>query len=73
MADIRNEQSNTLVSGTDLSDKVTNRSSGTNVTIVANGGDDTISNYGNLVTIDGGAGNDSICNDDRWDGRRRRG
>ena len=59
MADIRNEQSNTLVSGTDLSDKVTNRSSGTN--------------YGNLVTIDGGAGNDSICNDDRWDGRRRRG
>ena len=62
MADIRNEQSNTLVSGTDLSDKVTNRSSGTNVTIVANGGDgnDYIENSGKESFVTGGAGDDTI-------------
>ena len=62
--DIYNEESNTLVSGTDDNDYI--RNDGSNVTIDGGSGNDYIFNglgYNNF-SIDGGAGNDSIYSND---------
>ncbi len=55
---INNTVNNSLISGTDSNDLITN--SGSNVTIQALGSQDYISNSGEKVSIDGGADNDSI-------------
>ena len=60
MAEIRNEESNTLVSGTSGDDSIFN--DGANVTISAGNGNDSIENWGNDSTILGGNGNDSVKN-----------
>ena len=76
---IHNYFNNTLITGTELTDTISN--SGDNVTIQALGGNDTITNSGadddtlnngddyldggNNVTIGGGAGNDIIRNRSR--------
>ena len=54
---------NEMIVGTDANESIRGT---TNVTIQANGGNDTITNYGNDALIDGGTGNDSIYNDS-WD------
>ena len=55
-----NNQNNTLLSGSDDNDSITNR--GSNVTIAAGAGDDTVYNSGDNVSINGGDGNDLITN-----------
>ena len=61
MAEIYNEKSNTLLSGTSGNDSITNHS-GNNVTIDASAGNDYINNSGFFVSINAGIGNDSIDN-----------
>ena len=55
---INNVTANTLISGTDKGDSITN--SAMNVTINGNGGKDAVSNTGSNVTINGGASDDSL-------------
>ena len=70
MAEIYNDKSNTLLSGTSGDDSIQNgwwddywHNGGSNVTINGGTGNDYIYNYkGTNVTIDGGAGNDSVDN-----------
>ncbi len=61
MATLSNNNNDTVITGTDLADKI--YSSGVNVQIYGNEGDDTIENRGYDVTIEAGAGNDSIWTD----------
>ena len=65
-ADVENNTSNTLVSGTNDSDTVSNYAN--NVTVYANGGNDKIVNRGSNVFIDGGIGNDAIDLDPYYHG-----
>ena len=67
MAYISNSASDTLITGTANADDIHNgiyyrEAGGTNVTINAGAGDDSIENYGDSVTIDAGAGDDEIGN-----------
>ncbi|MBQ3433502.1 MAG: hypothetical protein IJG24_00480, partial [Selenomonadaceae bacterium] len=57
-AEITNETSNTLVSGTSDNDSITN--SGSNSSVLGGAGNDTIMNSGNLATIWGGDGDDYV-------------
>ena len=59
---ISNNTANTLVSGTNGNDSVSNGYYGNNVTIKTGTGNDSITNNGFNVTIDGGADNDYIYN-----------
>ena len=61
MADIRNYNSNSLISGTSENDYIGNYNS--NVTLSGGNGDDTIWNCSFNIDISGGAGNDSISNE----------
>ena len=61
MAEIWNEESNTLVSGTSGDDYIYNADE--NVTIDSGDGNDSIVNWGDDSTILGGNGNDYVEND----------
>lgn len=64
MATLSNYDNDTVMNGTDEKDNI--YSSGINVQIYGNEGDDTIENRGYDVTIEAGAGNDSIWTDSRY-------
>ena len=68
---INNSNSNSLVSGTSYSDSINNgyidssdtwHSAGTNVTIDAGAGNDSIWNSGDYAMVNVGAGNDYVIN-----------
>ncbi len=74
MAEIYNDKSNTLLSGTSGDDSIQNggywyegneeiwHDGGSNVTINAGAGNDSVENYGSEVTINTGEGNDYVWN-----------
>ena len=59
MTNIYNDESDTLVSGTSGNDFISSQW-GVNVTILGGDGSDTIETSGSLVTVAGGASNDTI-------------
>ncbi|MBQ4404131.1 MAG: hypothetical protein II857_06930 [Selenomonadaceae bacterium] len=71
MAEIYNNKSNTLLSGTSTYDNIKNggydrsyvwHTGGSNVTILSGGGNSSIENRGSKVTISGGNGADTVYN-----------
>ena len=58
---LTNYQNNTLISGSEIADSITNIQA-KNVTINTGAGNDYIDNYGDSVMIDAGTGNDYIYN-----------
>ena len=60
--DITNRSARVSIIGEEGNDYIYNVGAGSDVTILANGGDDTVINMCYNVSIDGGAGNDQITN-----------
>ncbi|MBR1730567.1 MAG: calcium-binding protein, partial [Selenomonadaceae bacterium] len=59
---IVNTKSNTIISGSNFNDTILNNLSGSKVKINVGGGNDTITNFAQYVTINGDNGNDYIAN-----------